>query len=890
MTTQKLISHFKEKLRDGGEKIREMHNDGAPPESLSSAICCLWDSILREVFISVSKKNHFSSMIDTLSLVALGGYGRGTLSPKSDLDVMLLFFEGSEPLITLNQEVFQVLWDIGFDLGYSIRSTKDCEEIAQNDFKSMTSLLESRFLLGNEKMFSEFMTHFRKKIINKRVDAFLREKILDRNERYEEVGRIIQVLEPNIKEGAGGLRDVHTIYWIAKAVGDIESITELDKISILSEEEKNSLLASFRFIWKVRNDLHYLSSSKNDILTIQYQSRIAKDLGYKDIHNKPAVEHFLKDYFSSAKTIAQICTLFIRKMVRNRAPKEKSEKILHQKRLKNGLVQIGGRLYLPRAGELPQISSIAEIYGIFKYVNHHNIFISEKLRRHITSLIREMKSSPDDVKESARIFLDILDSKKSLSGLLRLMNEMGIIGKIIPEFSALDCLVQFDIYHHYTVDEHTFIALEKVDELLTGQKAQDELFYNECGMIKRCDLLRLSIILHDIGKSGGKGHVERGVKITPCILVRLGLNEDDAAVVLKLVKNHLLMMHTAEKRDFSEDSVLGNFADAVETEEGLRMLLILTYSDVSSVSPHSWNDWRKELIKTLYIRTNQFFERGLHKRIRLDEENRRKMEKIIAKVVNKSGEKITEEDVKSFLLKLPQRYSFSTFASRMHTHYLLLDNLRDEKKVLTWQVMQNKKAGITDFLVCFEGKVGSFSKLCGVISSKGVAILGAQIFTDSEGYAVDTLQCTYLDGNPVVDDDLWKEIGEELAEVFSDKLDMKTVISRKKRYISEGKFDIVSVDSLVETDNEASETDTIVEIQAKDRLGLLYDVTQVIASMNFDIRIARTVTEGVKAVLVFYITDEVGKKVNDERKMMELKSKLITALDNKKIFKFGKNS
>jgi len=485
MTSQKLISHFKEKLQDGEEKIHEMHNDGVPPESLSSAICCLWDGILREVFISVFKKKHFSSMMDSISLVALGGYGRGTLSPKSDLDVMLLFFAGRDPLITFNQEAIQMLWDIGFDLGYSIRSTQDCEEIAQNDFKSMTSLLESRFLLGNEKMFSDFMTQFRKKVINRRVDSFLREKILDRNERYEEVGRIIQMLEPNIKEGAGGLRDVHTIYWIAKAVGDIKSISELDKISILSEEEKNSLLSSFRFIWKVRNDLHYLSASKNDVLTIQYQARIAKNLGYRDLHNKPAVEHFLKDYYLSAKSIAQICTLFIRKMVRQRAPKGKSKKILHQKRLKNGLIQIDNRIYLPRAGKLPEISYLAEIYGIFKYINYHNLLISEKLRRHITSLVREMKSSPDDIKESADIFLDILDSKKSVSGLLRLMNEMGVIGKIIPEFRELDCLVQFDIYHHYTVDEHTFLALEKVDELLTRRKVQDELFYNVSRMINR---------------------------------------------------------------------------------------------------------------------------------------------------------------------------------------------------------------------------------------------------------------------------------------------------------------------------------------------------------------------------------------------------------------------
>ncbi len=880
MTTQKMISQLKDKLQKGEEKIREIHQEGMPPESLSNAISCLWDGILRDVFISVSEKNNCHSLLDSVSLVALGGYGRGTLSPKSDLDVMLLFFDGSDPLITFNQEVLQILWDIGFDLGYSIRSTADCEEIAQNDFKSMTSLLESRFLLGNEKMFADFISLFRKKIINKRVDAFLREKILDRNERYEEVGRIVQMLEPDVKEGAGGLRDVHTIYWIAKAAGQIESIFELDMIPLFSEDERKSLVDSFRFLWKVRNNLHYLSSVKNDILTIQYQAQIAKNLGYKDIRNKPAVEHFLKDYFSSAKTIAQLCTLFIRKMVRGRAPKKISDKILHQKKLANGLVQIDDKLYLPRAGKIPDISSMEKIYDIFRYVHRHGFIISEVLRNHIASVVKGIKSADNDIKKSADIFLEILASKKRVAGLLRLMNEMGVIGKTIPEFKELDCLVQFDIYHHYTVDEHTFLAIERVDNLLAGKKREDELLFKVCGMIKRLDLLRLSVLLHDIGKAGGKGHVERGANIVPHILDRFNMNEEDSSLVLKLISNHLLMMHTAEKRDFSEDTVLGNFADAVETEEELKMLLILTYSDVSSVSPHSWNDWRKELIKTLYIRTEKFFEKGLHKKIELDEENKRKMDKIVEKVVQKSGEKISKENVLSFLSSLPQRYSFSTFASRILTHYILLDELKNERKVLTWEVLQNEKARITDFLVCFEGKVGSFSKLCGVISSKGVAILGGHIFTNSEGYAVDTLQCTYLDGKPVEDNALWVEIGAELEAVFSKNLDMKTVIKRKKRYITEGKFDIVDVDNSVNTDNEESETDTIVEIQARDRIGLLYDITQVFASMNLDIRLARTVTEGVKAVLVFYITDGAGKKLKDEKKIEELNARLNPLLAN----------
>ncbi|RMF92093.1 MAG: [protein-PII] uridylyltransferase [Candidatus Schekmanbacteria bacterium] len=881
MIDEKIVSYYKDKLRIGTEKIKEMHYDGAPPESLSNAISCLWDGILRDVFFEVAEKKHFTSKIDTVSVVALGGYGRQTLSPKSDLDIMLLFFEGGDPLINFNQEILHILWDIGFDLGYSIRSTKDCEEMAQNDFKSMTSLLESRFLLGNEKFFKQFISNFRKKIINRRIDAFLREKILDRNERYEEVGRIVQVLEPNVKEGAGGLRDVHTIYWISKASGQIETINDLDKIPILSAEEKETLIKSFRFLWKVRNDLHYLSTSKNDVLSIQYQSKIAENLGYKRIGNKPAVEHFLKDYYSSAKSIAQICTLYIRKMLKKRAPSEKREKILHQKKMKNGLILIDNKLYLPRAGELPKFTLLSSLFEVFKYVEHHNVLVSERLRRFIASTVKDIEATPDEMKKSASIFLDILSSKKSITGLLRLMNELGVIGRLIPEFEELDCLVQFDIYHHYTVDEHTFLALEKVDELLTGKTIYDELLYNVCRMIKRIDLLRFAILLHDIGKSGGKGHVERGAEITSKILERLELNEDDAAVVQKLVSNHLLMMHTAEKRDFSDDVVLGNFADAVENEEELRMLLILTYSDISSVSPHSWNDWRKELIKTLYIKTSKFFERGLHKKIVHDEENRRKMQKVIGKVIQKSGGTITEEEVKTFLSKLPQRYSFSTFASRIYTHYLLLNELKKENKVLTWKALQNDKAGITDFLVCFEGKVGSFSNLCGVVSSKGIAILGAQIFTNEEGYAVDTLQCTFINGKPVDDDEVWEEVCRDLQDVFVGRTKIETILSRKKRYITDGKFDIVKVEDVVEIDNDSSETDTIIEVQAKDRLGLLYDITKVLALMNLDIRLARTITEGIRAVLVFYVGDEKGRKIRDELFLEKLRDNLKESLVEK---------
>ncbi|MBI5376792.1 MAG: [protein-PII] uridylyltransferase [Candidatus Schekmanbacteria bacterium] len=882
METQQILSHYKSVLKAGEEKVRGMHRDGASSEIISGLLTSLWDNMLVNIYRDVCRIYNLGNLDDLISIVAVGGYGRETLSPHSDMDIMLLSFDGVDgDVAVLNEKILHLLWDIKVDLGYSVRTIKDCEELSKTDFTCLTSILESRYLLGNRRSFENFLSDFRKRVIHKRIDAFLREKILERNERYDEVGRIIQVLEPNVKDGAGGLRDVHTIYWIAKATDQIERITEINRISFLSDDERGRLLNAFSFIWKVRNDLHYVSGRKNDVLSLQFQAQVAHNLGYSDSGNKPAVEHFLKDYYSCAKSIAQVCTLFIRRMVSSRMPHENMEIVLRQRRMENGLIVIGNTLYLPRAGKMPDISSLPELFRIFKFVHDHDIIISEKLMFYIAERIRSMKIKKKDIRESVQLFMEILGSKKNISGLIRLMNEIGLIGAVIPEFKDLESLVQFDIYHHYTVDEHVLLALEKLDELISKSTRHDDLLIGIAAELERRDIMRLSILLHDIGKSGGKGHVERGTAMSKKILKRMGIPREEADKVIMLVSNHLSMMHTAEKRDFSENRVLYNFVISAGTIEGLRMLFLLTYCDVNAVSPHAWSDWRSELVRKLYFKAYNYLSMRLHEKIDEKGEIVRKIETVIRKVIEKSDNILTVEDVSNFFDKLPQQYIISTLASRIFTHHRLLKTIRQEKKFVTWDVIQNKRAGVTDFLVCFEGKMGSFSKICGVLTAKGIFILGAQIYTTNDGFAVDTLQCRLYDGNLVSDPEIWLDVEKELEGVLSSRVSMETVMSRKKRFMFEGKFDIVKINTEISINNTDSESYTIIEIQANDKLGLLYEVTNAIAAMSLDISRATTVTEGNRAVLVFYVTDDRGEKITARSKVGEITSNLKALLGSR---------
>ncbi|OGL41040.1 MAG: [protein-PII] uridylyltransferase [Candidatus Schekmanbacteria bacterium GWA2_38_9] len=865
------VNYYKEIIAREKEAIRERHLNGATGREIVESLCRLSDRIITELYEFASKSySEDPSKHSKCVIAAVGGYGRGSLSPFSDIDVMFLYQNRVDEFIqTVSEDIFHILWDLGFDLGHSCRSVGDCLKLAENDFKTMTSLIEARFITGDKDLFDSFSKTFNIRVLHRKGEFYLRQKVLDRNKRYSESGRTIQVLEPNIKDGPGGLRDIHTIYWIGKVVYKVDCIKALVPCGCLSQEDHEAIERGLNFLWRVRNDLHYLSSRKNDILGFEFQTEIAKHLRYKDEGNKPAVEHFMKDYYFHAKINSQICTDFIKKTCKSDADGRKIFSVFRQRNLEEGFVLINDSLYVARNNTDVFQNSPVKLLQVFEIAQNHGYNISDSLlqtmKKEVTKTDGEFKWG----KEGGRLFLSILNSKKQISRKIRQMHETGVLDRFIPEFGELDCLVQFDIYHHYTVDEHTLIALEKLDEL-EEQNPRESIFCKVYREIERKDLLRLAVLLHDIGKVGGKGHVPRSADISRKILNRMDISPDDMEKVLTLIGNHVLMMHTAERRDFLEEKTIKEFSKTVGDLETLKMLMILTYADVNAVSPYAWNEWRSELVSRLYFKTYKYFTKRLYEDIDYTAEYREKINSIIEKVINKSEGTLTREQVVEFFDTLPERYITGTLASRIYTHYKLLREMKG--KTVTSSVIHNSKVGYSDFLVCFEGRIGSFSKTCGVLTSKGIQILGAEIYTNSEGVAVDTLQCSDREGKAAEDDELWMEIEEDLALVLEGKKNVEEMVERQRKYIMRKRYGAISVPTEIKINNEESNSYTIIEVHAQDRIGLLYDVTRILAELRLDINLAKIVTEGNQAIQIFYLTDEEHKKIRELERLQEIAS------------------
>ena len=871
------VNFYKETVSKEKESIKSRHYNGATGREIVEALCSMSDQVIRDLYKFSSELYEENFDRDgSCTIAAVGGYGRGSLSPFSDIDVMFLYPKDLTPFVqAISEDVFHFLWDLGFDLGHSCRSVEDCLKLAENDFKTMTSLMEARFITGDRVLFDDFKKTFNNKIVNRKIDFYLRQRVLERNKRYANAGNTIQVLEPNLKEGPGGLRDIHTIYWIGKVMYKVDYIKDLVTRGALSCEDQEAVERGLNFLWRVRNDLHYLSARKNDVLSFEYQTEIARHLGYREERNKPAVEHFMRDYYFHAKIISQICTEFIRGTCKKDSGNRKSHSILRQKVLEDGFILIDDSLYVAKNNPDIFRKSPIKLLKVFEIAQSHNYHMSDSLLHLIK---RDINGKFEWGKQGGQLFMKILSSKGQISRNLRQMHETGVLDKFIPEFGELDCLVQFDIYHHYTVDEHTLIALQKLDEL-EERDPKDSIFCQVYKEIERKDLLRLALLLHDIGKAGGRGHISRSAEISKKVLSRMDINSDDMERVLSLIGNHVLMMHTAERRDFLNNKTIEEFAKTMGDLETLKMLMVLTYADISAVSPYAWNEWRSELVSRLYLKTYKYFTKRLYEEIDYTAEYREKIEKIIEKVINKSEGKLSREQVIEFFDTLPERYITGTLASRMYTHYRLLKDLKGKK--VSSSVIHNPKVGYTDFLVCFEGKLGSFSKICGTLTSKGIQILGAEIYTNSEGIAVDTLQCCNRDGKTVDDDELWKEIEEDLAKALDGKINLEGLVERQKRYIMKKKYGIINIPTEIGINNDESDSYTIIEVHAQDRIGLLYDVTKILADLRLDISLAKIVTEGNLAVQIFYLIDEEHRKIRDLERLQEIASTLKSFLEQK---------
>lgn len=817
-----------------------------------------------ELVIALFNKN--AEWATNIAVLALGGYARKEMAPFSDIDLLLLH----EGAITQTQEEFLSrfttdMWDTGTNPGIQIKEVSEVAHAALEDEIVRTSFIDNRFLAGDKNVYDLFCTTMNDKLAEKGVNAFLLSKIQSVRKRASKFRDSIYRLQPNIKEGNGGMRDVNTICWINKILYKTSSMDMLVKNKMLLPEELVALRKASEFLFKIRNELHYYHNRKNDIMSLEAQQELAKTLGYFSTSTMMSVENFMREYYKNAKTISEITERVI-----NRTMAELTQKMLHHKSMKitdlsEGFIKYGNQLSLKNKtvfAEKPK-----RLLSVFLFASVQGLKISDSTYDVIRSSLYMVDGK--FIRQHGEFFLKIISRFPDSSEICTRMAKAGILQAIIPEFEEIDCKPQFDYYHHYTVDEHTFLALNYIDKLLLSSPPYLSIYSKVLTKLKRKDLLALSIILHDIGKGQGKNHSEVGARMSKIICQRLGMSMDDTDIVANLVLHHLLMSNIAQRRDIHDVEVIKYFLNFISTEEELMLLFLLTFADMNAVGGKIFNEWRHSLLSELYQKAFDA----------LDIEN---LEQENEKVVMRKREKLLEragEDEE--LYELAKSIDDELLLTNSVGHILRLLHLAVKVKnshdvIIETELLEN--LGGIEISVCTQDFAGVLRRMAGALSSLGLNIMWAQINTLANNITIDKLivQNPWNDKDSIEEkcDNMVKRVREAVLGTF----DIDRALCSKRVYQSKKSPAALFRKDKVIFDNEISGQYTILDIFTEDRLGLLYNILGIFKRLELNLIKAKISTDVDKVVDSFYLTDLNGEKITDEKKLESIRQELVFEL------------
>jgi [protein-PII] uridylyltransferase len=850
--TSPLAGEIKALLEEGSAEIREAHFAGVGGNEVVQRRTSLIDRLLREAHARLSFAGRMPSII------AIGGYGRGELNPHSDIDILFLCRDEEDRNRT--PDMLYVLWDAGLDIGYSVRTVKECVSLARQDIKIRTSLLESRFIAGDRELYESFLQSMRSEVFYWKATDFITEKVTERNATRRKYGGSIYLREPNVKEGEGGLRDFHTALWIAFVHFRISSLSELVSRGVITAGQYSVFLRSRNFIWRLRNELHYLSGRKNDHLTYDLQEQAALDFRYRDSAHLFAVERFMKAYFIHARTIREFSNIVVDAALR------KTSRRWFDRKISLGAFSLVGRtLFL--SSEQACNEDHALVLTAFELAQSRHAAFSDHLKDLIKKcrMDRNVRTSP----AASRSFLAILDNLDGLSDTLNLMKDLRFLGRFLPEFRAIQALVRQDYYHLYTVDEHILLAIRKLQDLWNGSHPGPVTLFDALKGLKKKWVLVLAVLLHDLGKAYRNDHENKGTEIAGVVLDRLGVTGVDRERVLFLIKNHLVMTVLSQRRELSDGKVIADFSRLVRDRENLAMLYVLTYADISSVNPNAWTQWKAVLLQDLYVKTLNY----LDKKTLAGEEDKARLASMIVRFKEAVTGRFSPETVGDFLSAMSDQYLLSTSLNKMLDHLGMMQRLPEEQLVIQHRHYPDR--GFTELTVCAYDAYGMFYRTAGTIASKNLNILRAQVYTSKTGVMIDTFQITDSEGKLCDYEDAWQSVLD----------DLRVALMNKARLPEPGLYGLAPkpttvITPAVEFDNETSDSFTIIDITARDRVGFLYQVTKALYDLNLDIASAKIVTEGSRVMDSFYVSDLLRRKIVDPHRLENIKEMLLKVLES----------
>ncbi len=831
--------------------IKSAHFGGAGGNEVVQRRTALIDRVLRAMYLPLTASTPMPV------LIAVGGYGRGELNPFSDIDILFLCRDEAER--EQAPRMLYALWDAGLDIAYSVRTADECIDLSRNDTKIRSSLLESRLLAGDPARYQVYLQRMQAEVFYRKPQIYITEKIAERTATRLKYGGSLYLREPNIKESAGGLRDFHSAGWLAFTRFRVSSFTDLVTQGIITSGQFTEFLRARNFLWRLRNEIHYLSGRKNDQLTFDLQDSAARDFHFRDSAHLLAVERFMKVYFLNASVIQG----FSRSVTERVLPAPKRSWFVRAQSI--GPFLLAGKTLSPGAEEgiIARPELFMQAFEI--YQSRHAAF-SDRLR-HLISTCR----FDDEARTSAaasHAFLSILDNPDRLFDTLGLMKDLKYLGRYLPEFRAIQALARRDYYHTYTVDEHILMAVRGLEDVWQGRYPGLSSLYDAFKKLGRRWVLMLTVLLHDLGKACRSDHEHRGREIAEGILDRLGIAEDDRKRILFLIENHLLMAVLSQRRELSDQKVITEFARTVQDVENLHMLYLLTYADLSAVSPAAWSQWKAALLQDLYLRTLRTLEQsdGI-------EQKRYQRTGVRFKGLQEAARGSFEPDeIQSFIDAMPAHYLDTTSVQKQLYHLDMHRCLLKENLVIRYRHRPDK--GYTELTVCAYDAYGMFYRTAGAIAAKNLNILRAQVYTGRNGVMIDTFQITDAEGKLLVYDEVWKTVTADLREVLSgERRPTEPRSSQFERGVA------ATVPASVEFDNTSSDALTIIDIIARDRVGLLYRITKCLYDLNLDIASAKIVTEGVRAMDSFYVSDLFRMKITDPERITKIKDALMKVLE-----------
>src|SRR5215510_170737 len=866
-----VLALLRQTLSDGRAEIRRRFETPGPLKNDGPAVLMatsfLMDQLIRVIFDFADGKLYPAanpSAAERLSVVATGGFGRGEMAPLSDIDLLFLRPYKQTPRgEQIVEFMLYLLWDLGLKVGHATRTVEESLRYAERDHTIRTALLESRYIWGDRELYDELSKGYAAKMAAGDGRDFVEAKLEERDQRHTRMGDSRYVVEPNVKEGKGGLRDLHTLFWIAKYLYRVDQPSGLIAKGVLTKEEARHFERADRFLSTVRCHIHYLTARADDSLSFDLQREIATRLGYQDRPGSRGVERFMKHYYLHAKTVGDLTRIFVAALEDSRRRKPKLAALWQTLRPRSleGFRLDGERLAAASTDAFEK--DPVAILRLFQVAQENGLDIHPATLRLITQNIRLIDRLRTDP-EANRLFMQMMTSKHDPETTLRRLNEAGVFGRFIPDFGRVVAQTQHDMYHTYTVDEHTIRAIGILSRIENGTLKEDHpLSADVVHKILSRPVLYLAVLLHDIAKGRGGDHSVLGADVAMQLGPRLGLSAAETETVAWLVRYHLAMSGTAFQRDLMDPKTIETFASLVQSPERLRLLLVLTVSDIRAVGPNVWNGWKAALLRQLYFATERVLSGGTLAGARA--ERVKAVQGEVAELLSGWSEAEREEHFARGYAPYWLSFPAETLARQAE----LVRRAERDRQPLAIEHRIDRERSVTEVTVYTLDTHGLFARLAGAMAISGANIVDAKIFTLANGMALDTFWIQDLEGKPFDGPQRLARLAARVEIALSNRLDIQRELdSQRPSYPKRDR--VFTVEPRVLIDNNASDTFTVIEVNGRDRPGFLHVVTRALTRMNLQIASAHITTYGERAVDVFYVKDLFGLKVVNQDKLKQV--------------------